>query len=317
MGEYDVIILGAGPAGLTAAIYATRAALKTLVLTGNLLGGQAALTTEIENYPGFPEVISGPELTQRLQKQAEKFGAEIVMEEATAVDLGEHPFLVRTLAQAYRGKTLIVATGASPRRLGVPGEAELIGRGVSFCATCDGYFFRDREVAVVGGGDSAVKEALFLAKLVRKVYLIHRRDRLRAEAVSQKQVLEHPRIEVLWNTVVTEIVGKGAVEGLRLRDLRTGAEAFLKVAGVFIYIGHVPNTALFQGKLALDEEGYIVTDRAMHTSVPGVFAAGAVQERILDQLVTAVATGAIAAMEAEKFLAQLQGRGHPGWGGKT
>ncbi len=309
---YDVIIIGSGPAGLSAAIYSARSALKTLVITGRAIGGQAAITAEIENYPGFPDGISGMELIRLMQEQAKKFGAEIQMDEVISVNLQEHPFTITTYSGDYRCKALIVATGVSPRRLGVPGEEEFIGRGVSFCATCDGFFFKDQDVAVVGGGDSAVKEALYLTRFARKVYIIHRRDQLRAEAIIQARARQNERIEFVLNSVVTEIVGKDKVEGVKIRNVVTGEESFLKVEGVFIYIGNTPNTSLFRGQLELDEQGYIVTDRAMHTNIPGVFAAGDVQEKVLAQVVTAAASGAIAAMEAEKFIAHLEGREYPG-----
>lgn len=312
MEVYDVIIIGSGPAGLSAAIYAARSELKTVLFTGSSIGGQAALTDEIENYPGFPEGITGAELTQRMQEQAKRFGAEIRMDEVTAVDLEEHPFTVTTYTGDHKCRALIIATGVSPRKLGVPGEEEFIGRGVSFCATCDGFFYKGRKVAVIGGGDSAVTEALYLTRFAEKVYIVHRRDRLRATSILQTRAKQNERIEFVWNSVVTEVVGKDSVEGLKLRNVKTGEESFLKVDGVFIYIGQVPNTRLFKGQLELDEQGYIVTDRAMHTSVPGVFAAGDVQERVLAQVVTAAATGAIAAMEAEKFIAYLEGREYPG-----
>ncbi len=309
---YDVIIIGSGPAGLTAAIYSARSKLKTLVITGRAVGGQAALTAEIENYPGFPEGISGLELTRLMQEQAKKFGAEIQMDEVLSVNLKEHPFTITTYSGDYQCRALIIATGVSPRKLGVPGEEEFVGRGVSFCATCDGFFYQGKEVAVVGGGDSALKEALFLTRFARKVYIIHRRDQFRAEAIIQERARQNERIEFILNSVVTEIVGKEKVEGVKIRNLKTGEESFLKVDGVFVYIGNVPNTSLFQGQIELDEQGYIVTDRAMHTSVPGVFAAGDVQEKVLAQVVTAAASGAIAAMEAEKYIAHLEGKEYPG-----
>jgi len=309
---YDVIIIGSGPAGLTAAIYASRAELNTLVITGSALGGQAALTHEIENYPGFPEGIAGAELTRLMQEQAKRFGAEIRMDEVTSVDLSSHPFTVTTHGGENRCKALIIATGVSPRKLGVPGEEEFIGRGVSFCATCDGFFYKDQDVAVIGGGDSAVTEAIFLTRFARKVYIVHRRDRLRATPILQRRARENERIEFVWNSVVTEVIGKDKVEGLRLKNVKTGEESTLKVDGVFVYIGQIPNTKLFEGQLELDEAGFIVTNRAMHTSVPGVFAAGDVQERVLAQVVTAAASGAIAAMEAEKFIAEMEGRAYPG-----
>jgi len=306
-----VMVLGAGPAGLTAAIYAGRAELNPLVLTGKAPGGQAALTHLIENYPGFPEGIVGAELTRLMQQQAERFGARIVMEEAIQVDLSSRPFRIRTHSEEYLTQTLVIATGVSPRRLGVPGEEEFIGRGVSFCATCDGFFFKGKEVAVIGGGNSALDEGLFLTRFARRVYIVHRRDRLRADPVLQRRARANEKISFILDTVVTRVLGEKGVTGLALRNVKTGEESTLPVDGVFIYVGNVPNTQLFQGQLELDERGYIVTDRRMHTSVPGVFACGDVQERALPQVATAVGSGAIAAMEAEKYLAELEGRAYP------
>ena len=306
-----VMVLGAGPAGLTAAIYAGRAELNPLVLTGKAPGGQAALTHLIENYPGFPEGIVGAELTRLMQQQAERFGARIVMEEAIQVDLSSRPFRIRTHSEEYLTQTLVIATGVSPRRLGVPGEEEFIGRGVSFCATCDGFFFKGKEVAVIGGGNSALDEGLFLTRFARRVYIVHRRDRLRADPVLQRRARANEKISFVLDTVVTRVLGEKGVTGLALRNVKTGEESTLPVDGVFIYVGNVPNTQLFQGQLELDERGYIVTDRRMHTSVPGVFACGDVQERALPQVATAVGSGAIAAMEAEKYLAELEGRAYP------
>lgn len=308
---YDVIILGSGPAGLTAAIYTARARLSTLVLAGSALGGQVALTDRVENYPGFPEGISGAELARRMQEQAEHFGARVEMDEATAVDLSRHPFRITTYGGEREARALIIATGASPRKLGVPGEKEFTGRGVSYCATCDGFFYRGKEVAVVGGGNSAVEEGLFLTRFVERVYLIHRRDRLRADAIVQERALANEKFTFLWDSVVTEILGEQAVSGVRVRHLKTREERVLPVSGVFIYIGMVPNTQFLQGQVRLNEWGYIVTDAAQHTSVPGVFAAGDVQELYLPQVATAVGSGARAAMEAEKFIAELEQRAYP------
>ncbi len=308
---YDVIILGSGPAGLTAAIYTARARLSTLVLAGNAPGGQVALTDMVENYPGFPEGIAGAELARRMQEQAERFGARIEIDEATAVDLAGHPFAVTTYGGEHQAKALIIATGASPRHLEVPGEKEFTGRGVSYCATCDGFFYRGKEVAVVGGGNSAVEEGLFLTRFAERVYLIHRRDRLRADAIVQERALANEKITPVWDSVVTEILGEQTVTGVRVRHLKTGEEYVLPVSGVFIYIGMVPNTRLLQSRLQLNEWGYIVTDAAQHTRVPGVFAAGDVQELYLPQVATAVGTGARAAMEAVKFIADLEHRAYP------
>lgn len=308
----NLIIIGSGPAGLTAGIYAGRAQLSPLLITGSALGGQMTFTNEIENYPGFPEGIAGQELAQLMQKQAEHFGARVQMDEVTAVDFSVHPFKVKTYAQEYEAKSVIIATGASPRKLGVPGEEEFSGRGVSYCATCDGFFYQNRTVIVVGGGDSAVEEAMFLTKYASKVYLVHRRNRLRAEKVTQERAFKNEKIEWIWDSVVTEIVGDQGVAQARVRNVKTGEETLLKADGVFIYIGNVPNTRFLGGQVELNEHGYIVTDKKCHTSVPGVFAAGDVQEWVLQQIATSVGTGAMAAMEADKFIAELEGTAYPG-----
>jgi thioredoxin reductase (NADPH) len=307
----EVVIVGSGPAGLAAAIYAGRSQLSPLLVTGNALGGQAATTSEVENYPGFPQGIGGMELTQLMQQQAERFGARVQMDEVVAADLRQHPFPIKTYGETYEARTLIIATGVSPRLLGVPGEDEFKGRGVSYCATCDGFFYRDKTVAVVGGGDAAVEEAIFLTRFAQRVYIIHRRNRLRAQKVVQQRAFENDKIEVVWNSIVTAVLGKETVSGVRLSNVETGEETTLAVDGVFTYIGTVPNTQLFEGQLELDDRGYIVTDQRMHTSVPGVFAAGDVQERVLRQVVTAVGSGAIAAMEAERFIAEMEGQAQP------
>jgi thioredoxin reductase (NADPH) len=307
----DLIIMGSGPAGLTAAIYAGRANLAPLVIAGRELGGSSALTDRVDNYPGFPEGIGGMELAQSMQRQAERFGARMVMDEAVGTDLGAFPFEVRTHSTAYESKALIIATGRSPRRLGIPGEAEFLGRGVSTCATCDGYFYKDRRVVVVGGGDAAVKEALFLTKFASEVVVVHRRDRLRAEKVVEELARSSEKIRFVWDTVVTEILGEDGVKGVRLENVETGEESTLEAEGVFIFIGNIPNTELFAGQLELDEAGYIVTDRRQRTSVEGVFAAGDVQERVAWQVSTAVGSGARAAMQAEEYLARMEGRAHP------
>lgn len=307
----QVIILGSGPAGLTAAIYAARSQLSPLVLTGPMLGGQAATTSEIENYPGFPNGIGGMELMQLMQQQAERFGARVEMDEVIEANLRQHPFIIKTYSTTYETNTLIIATGVSPRLLGVPGEDKFKGRGVSYCATCDGFFYKDKTVVVVGGGDSAVEEALYLTRFASKVYIVHRRDQLRAQKIVQERAFQNNKIEFKWDSVVAEIIGTERVTGVRIRNVKTGEESLLMADGVFTYIGNVPNTQLFTGQLALDELGYIITDRRMHTSVPGVFAAGDVQERVLKQVATAVGSGAVAAMEAEKFIAEMEGRAYP------
>jgi thioredoxin reductase (NADPH) len=307
----QAVIIGSGPAGLTAAIYAGRSQLAPLVITGSALGGQAASSSEIENYPGFPQGTAGGELMQLMQQQAERFGARVELDDVQEVNLQQHPFAVRTLGAAYAAKALIVATGVSPRLLGVPGEAKFKGRGVSYCATCDGFFYKDKTVVVVGGGDSAVSEAIFLTRFASKVYIVHRRRQLRAQKIAQDRALQNPKIQPIWDSVVTEILGDQQVTGVRLSNVMTGAQSRLTADGVFSYLGSIPNTQLFKGQLELDEQEYIVTDRRMHTSVPGVFAAGDVQERTLKQVATAVGSGAMAAMEAEQFLAEMEGRAHP------
>ena len=307
----NLIIVGAGPAGWTAGIYAGRAQLVPLLITGSAPGGQMALTSEIENYPGFPQGISGQELTQLMQQQAERFGTKVQMDEVTAVELSSNPFKVTTYGGEYETKALVIATGTSPRKLGVPGEAEFTGRGVSYCATCDGFFYRDRQVVVVGGGDAALEEALFLTRFASQVYVVHRRNRLRAEKVFQERAFRHEKIEFVWDSVVTEIMGDGKVTGVRLQNVRTEEESVLETDGVFVYVGAIPNTGFLGGQVELDDRGYIVTDRLGHTSVPGVFAAGDVQERVLKQVSTAVGSGAMAAMEAEKFIAELEDRAYP------
>jgi len=301
---YDLIVVGGAPAGLTAAIYAGRAVLKTLVLVGPLAGGQVATTALVENFPGFPEGIAGAELAQRMQSQAERFGTQIVMESANEVDFSTSPFTVRTRSETYRGRTVIIATGATPRRLGVPGEAEFFGRGVSTCATCDGFFYTGKRVVVVGGGDSAIDEGLFLTKFAREVVVVHRRDQLRATRVYQERAFANPKIHFVWDSVVEEVLGEQTVTGVRVRNVKTGETSVIEVDGMFVYVGMRPGTKLFAGQVELDEQGYIVTDQRQHTSVPGVFAAGDVQNPDFRQIVVAAASGAVAAIEADRFLAE-------------
>jgi len=298
----NMIILGSGPAGLAAALYAARAELTPLVLTGMELGGQAAITNVIENYPGFPDGVGGAELGGLFQKQAEHFGARIVMDSATNVDLSTNPFLVSTYTQQYRTKSLIIATGASPVHLGVPGENEFIGLGTSYCATCDGYFFRDKKVVVVGGGDSALEEALFLTRYASSVTIIHRRDSLRAGAILQKRAKDHPKISFIWNTVVKSIEGDGKVQAVRLNNVISGEETIFPTDGVFIFIGHHPNTVLFNDQLKMNSGGYIETDFKMQTSIPGVFAAGETMDPNYRQVITSAGMGAAAAIQAAKYL---------------
>lgn len=304
----NVIIIGSGPAGLTAAIYAARANLAPLLITGNELGGQIATTTEVENFPGFPEGVTGPELYDLMSRQAERFGARIEVDHVTEVNLRERPFRLRTQnGQEHTTKALIIATGASPRKLGVPGERELLGRGVSYCATCDGFFFRGKELVVVGGGDSALQEGLFLTKFATKVSIVHRRDALRAGPVLQERARKNEKIHFVWNKVVTRIEGDGKVEAVRLRDTVTGEESVMPTDGVFIYIGHIPNTQLFVGQLEMDHEGYLIVNERLHTKIPGVFAAGEVHDRVFRQAIASAGFGCMAAMEAEKYLASLEG----------
>jgi thioredoxin reductase (NADPH) len=307
----EVVIIGSGPAGLTAAIYAGRSQLSPLLITGNALGGQAATTSEVENYPGFPGGTGGMELMQLMQQQAERFGARVEMDEVVEVNLRQHPFVVKTYSGAYQANTLIVATGVSPRLLGVPGEEEFKGRGVSYCATCDGFFYKDKPVAVVGGGDAAVEEAIFLTRFASRVYVVHRRSKLRAQKLAQERAFKNEKIEFVWGSIVNQVLGEETVTGLRIQHVDSGQESTLEVQGVFTYVGTVPNTQLFEGQLDLDKRGYIVTDRRMHTSVPGVYAAGDVQETTLRQVSTAVGSGAMAAMEAERFIAEGEGQAYP------
>lgn len=309
----NVIIIGSGPAGLTAALYAARANLDPLLISGNEFGGQIAMTNEVENYPGFPEGITGPELVDLMKKQAEHFGARIETDHVSQVNLLAHPFELKTEnGNAYSAKAVIAATGASPRRLGVPGENEFMGRGVSYCATCDGFFFRGKEIAVVGGGDSALQEGLFLTRFATRVHIVHRRDQLRAQPVLQDRARENSRVSFVWNSVVREIRGNGTVAAVELQDLESGKARELPVQGVFVYIGHIPNTQLFKEQLAMDEEGYLEVDERLHTTIPGVFAAGETHDRVFRQAVVSAGYGCMAAMEAEKFLANLEHRGYPG-----
>ena len=298
-----VLILGSGPAGLSAALYAARADLDPIVLTGMELGGQVSLTFAVENYPGFPDGIGGMELVDLFQKQAERFGARLEYDLATEADLSERPFKVKTQnGKLYMAETLIISTGASAIHLDVPGENEFIGRGVSYCATCDGWFFKDKEVIVVGGGDSAVEESLFLTRYADNVTIVHRRDELRAGALLSERAKSNPKIGFAWNTVVKEITGNGAVQNVKLQDTQTGEEQDKESDGVFIFIGHSPNTSLFKDQLEMDDLMYIVVDHLMQTSVPGVFAAGEVADSHFRQVITSAGMGAAAAIQANHFL---------------
>lgn len=299
---WDVIVIGSGPAGLSAALYASRAHLDTLVLTGEAIGGQVSLTSDVDNYPGFPDGIGGVGLVQNMQSHAEQFGATVQIDTVTEVELGQRPFLVAGQYGNYYARALIVATGASPRKLGVPGERELTGRGVSYCATCDGWFFQGKDVVVVGGGDSALEEALFLTKYARKVMVVHRRDELRAGPALQKRAFSNGKIEFIWNAVVTEISGTQNVEAVELKDTQTGKQWELPTDGVFIFIGHVPNGELFEGQLETDDRGYVVADRHMATSVEGVWAAGEIADPVFRQVITSAGMGAAAAIQAQRWL---------------
>jgi thioredoxin reductase (NADPH) len=308
---HEVVIVGSGPAGLTAAVYAGRANLSPIVIEGIGAGGQLMLTTDVENYPGFPDGILGPELMIKFREQAERFGAEFVTADADRVDLSSAPFGVWVGEREYRSRSVIVSTGATARMLGLPNEQRLLGHGVSTCATCDGFFFREKEIAVVGGGDSAIEEALFLTKFATKVTVVHRRDELRASKIMQDRASANPKIEFAWNAVVDDVVGNGSVESLRVRDTVTGVQSNLDVQGLFVAIGHDPNTALFRGQLDLDDDGYIITaPGSTRASVEGVFACGDVQDHVYKQAVTAAGSGCMAAIDAERWLGEQAHAAH-------
>ena len=302
---WNVAILGSGPAGLTAAIYTARANLSPVVIEGMEAGGQLMITTEVENYPGFPEGILGPELMQVWRKQAARFGTQFLSGEATGVDLSVSPLRIKAGGEEILARTLIISTGATARKLGLDSEKQLWGRGVSYCATCDGFFFKDKELAVVGGGDSAVEEATFLTRFATKVTIVHRRDALRASKIMQDRARQNPKIAFAWDSVPEEVLGvaEGRVTGLRLRNVKTGERSDLRCDGLFVAIGHTPNTRLFEGTLEMDANGYIVTrGRSTATSIPGVFAAGDVADHVYRQAVTAAGTGCMAAIDAERYL---------------
>ena len=298
----NVIILGTGPAGLAAALYTARADLDPLLLTGTEIGGQAASTDRIENYPGFPDGVGGSELADLFQKNAERFGTRMEYDSATEVDLTKRPFVVKTYSKEYLAKTLIIATGASPNKLNIPGEQEFRGKGVSYCATCDGWFFKDKDVAVVGGGDSAMEESIFLTRYAKSVTVIHRRVELRASAILQKRAKNNPKIKFIWDSVVDEIQGGDGVDNLVVKNVKDGSTSDLKVDGIFIFIGHSPNTEMFANQLELDDKGYIISDKRMRTSIPGVFAAGEVCDPFFRQVITSAGMGAAAAISATRLL---------------
>jgi thioredoxin reductase (NADPH) len=303
---HNLIILGSGPAGLSAALYAARADLNPLVITGMTLHGQASITDTIENYPGFPDGVGGTELGLLFQTQAERFGAEIRTDHASSVDFSNEPFTIETYNRLFKAKAIIITTGAAHRKLNVPGEKEYAGRGVSYCGTCDGWFFKNKDIIVVGGGDSALEEGIFLTRFANSVTVIHRRGELRAGAILQNRAFMNPKIQFLWNTIVTEIIGEDVVESVRLKNVESGEERIHPTDGVFIFIGHTPNTQLFVDQIKLDDLGYIIVNKNMETSIPGVFAAGEVADPDYRQVITSAGMGAAAAIQATRYLEALE-----------
>jgi thioredoxin reductase (NADPH) len=301
---YDVIIIGSGSAGYTAAIYACRAGRKTLVLAGSIPGGQLMITSEVENYPGFPEGVLGPELMEKFRRQAERFGPEIVYDDVSFVDFSSRPLKIVAGGKTYEGKSVIIATGANAKWLGLPSETKFRGRGVSSCATCDGFFFKGKDVVTVGGGDTAMEEANFLANITNSVTVVHRRDMLRASKIMQERATANPKIRFIWDSAVKEITGDDKVTGVQLHNLKSGKDSHVKAEGVFVAIGYEPNTGFLKGKVELDSQGYVVTRKETETSVPGVFAAGDVRDHKYRQAITAAADGCKAAIDADRFLAE-------------
>ncbi len=299
---FDTIVIGSGPAGLTAAIYASRGKLKTLVIAGEEPGGQLTLTTDVEDFPGFPEVIQGPELMTRMKKQAQRLGADFVDGNVTSVDFSSKPFKIATNSESFAGKTIILATGASAKWLGLPSEQKLIGKGVSSCAVCDAAFFRDKKIALVGGGDAAMKEALFLTKFASEVNVIHRRDKLRAFQALQDRAFSNPKIKFIWNSVIEEVLGENKVKGVTIKNLKTSKITNMEIDGLFVAVGHKPNTQFLKGQIDLDKKGYVVIIDNTKTSIPGVFAGGDVHDWRYQQAVTAAGAGCMAAMDAQDWL---------------
>jgi thioredoxin reductase (NADPH) len=306
---YEVVIIGSGPAGYTAGIYTSRAKLNTLLISGSLPGGQLMTTSEVENYPGFPNGIFGPELMMNMRQQAERFGAKLLDDEVVEVDFKRRPFGIKTHGQEFRSESVIICTGASPRKLGLKAEQEFAGKGISYCATCDGPFFKGEDIAVVGGGDTAIEEATFLTKFGKSVKIIHRKDFLRASKILQEKAFENPKIDFVWDHVVSGISGNRKINSISVRNLRTGEERKISVGGLFVAIGHEPNTSIFKGQLQLDDRGYIALTKNNRTSVDGVFAAGDVHDYRYRQAITAGGFGCMAALDVEKWLVEIRGVG--------
>ncbi len=306
---YEVIIIGSGPAGYTAGVYTSRAKLNTLLISGSLPGGQLMTTSEVENYPGFPNGIFGPELMMNMRQQAERFGAKLLDDEVVEVDFKKRPFGIKTHGQEFRSESVVICTGASPRKLGLRAEQEFAGKGISYCATCDGPFFKGEDIAVVGGGDTAIEEATFLTKFGKSVKIIHRKDFLRASKILQEKAFENPKIDFVWDHVVSDISGNKKINSISVRNLRTGEERKIPVGGLFVAIGHEPNTSIFKGQLELDDRGYIVLTKNTRTSVDGVFAAGDVHDYRYRQAITAGGFGCMAALDVEKWLVEIRGAG--------